>query len=88
MCAFAKLQAQIFCDRFIVPKEAGLVRDNRRLLFIVRDGLAKPCYLDTGLEDEQSVEILGSAFDVKEGELVITSGHYTLAHDTPVRVGE
>lgn len=88
MYAFAKLEAQIFRDRFIVPKEAVLVRDNRKLLFIVRDGLAKWCYVDTGLEDEHSVEILGSAFDLKEGELVITSGHYTLAHDTPVRVVE
>jgi len=88
MYAFAKLEAQIFHNRFLVPKEAVLVRDNRKLVFIVREGLAKWCYVDTGLEDEHSVEILGSAFDLKEGELVITSGHYTLAHDTPVRVVE
>jgi HlyD family secretion protein len=86
MYAFAKIEAQSFPDRFVVPKAAVLVRDNRKLVFIVRDGLAKWCYVDTGLEDEQWVEILGSAFDLKEGELVITSGHYTLAHDTPVQV--
>lgn len=88
MYAFAKIEAQTFRDRFIVPKEAVLVRDNRKLVFIVRDGLAKWCYVDTGLEDEHSVEILGSAFGLKEGELVITAGHYTLAHDTPVKVSE
>ncbi len=88
MYAFAKLEGRIFRDRFIVPKEAILVRDNRKLVFIVRDGLAKWCYVDTGLEDEYSVEIVGSAFGLQEGEPVITSGHYTLAHDTPVRIIE
>jgi len=86
MYAFAKLEAQVFHNRFIVPREAVLVRENRKLVFIVRDGLAKWCYVETGLEDERSVEVLSSAFGLKEGELVITSGHYTLAHDTPVQV--
>ncbi len=88
MYAFAKIEAQTYRDRFVVPKEAILVRENRKLVFVIRDGLAKWCYVDTGLEDEHWVEVLGSAFDLKEGELVITAGHYTLAHDTPVRVTE
>lgn len=88
MYAFAKLEAQVFHNRFIVPKEAVLVRDNRKLVFIVREGLAKCCYVDMRLEDEHSVEVIGSSFDLKEGELVITSGHYTLAHDAPVKVVE
>ena len=91
MFAYVKLESQIFKNRFIVPKEAVLVRDNRKLVFIVRSGpdgksLAKWCYVDTGLENEQYVEITSSTMGLKEGELVITSGHYTLTHDAPVKV--
>jgi len=86
MFAFVELEAQIFKNRFIVPKEAILIRDQRKLVFIVRDGLAKWCYVTTGLEDDQFVEILDSSLGLKEGELVITKGHYTLTHDAPVKV--
>ena len=65
-------RAQIFKDRLLVPKDAILIRDQRKLLFIVRDGLAKWCYVETGLENEKYVEILSSTFDLKPGELVIT----------------
>lgn len=85
MFAYAKLQTQIFKDRLLVPREAILIRDQRKLLFIVRDGLAKWCYVETGLENEEFVEILSSSFDLKPGEMVITAGHYTLAHDARVK---
>lgn len=85
MFAYAKLEAQIFKDRFLVPKEALLIRDQRKLVFVVRDGLAKWCYVETGLENEGFVEILDSTFGLKPGEMVITSGHYTLVHDAKVR---
>jgi len=86
MFAYVKLDAQIFRNRFLVPKSAVLLRDNRKLVFIVRDGLAKWCYVDTGLENENFVEIVDSKFGLAAGELVITEGHYTLVHDAPVRV--
>ena len=85
MFAYAKLEAQIFKNRFLVPKDAILIRDQRKLVFVVRDGLAKWCYVDTGLENEEFVEILDSTFGLKPGEMVITSGHYTLVHDARVR---
>ncbi len=86
MFAYAKLEAQIFKDRLLVPKEAVLTRDQRKLVFIVRDGLAKWCYVETGLENDEFAEILNSSFDLKPGEMVITSGHYTLVHDARVRI--
>jgi len=86
MFAYVELEAQIFKHRFVVPKEAILIRDQRKLLFIVREGLAKWCYVTTGLQDDRFVEILESTLNLKEGELVITKGHYTLVHDAPVRV--
>lgn len=87
MFAYAKLETQIFKNRLLVPIEAVLTRDQRKLVFIVRDGLAKWCYVETGLENEEFVEILNSSFALKPGEMVITSGHYTLVHDVAVHMG-
>jgi HlyD family secretion protein len=86
MFAYAKLEAQIFKDRLLVPKEAVLTRDQRKLVFILRDGLAKWCYVETGLENEEFAEILDSSFGLQPGEMVITAGHYTLVHDARVRL--
>ena len=86
MFAYAKLEAQIFNNKFLVPKDAVLIRDQRKLLFIIRDGLAKWCYVTTGLENEDHVEILDSTLGLKPGELVITEGNYTLVHDAKVKV--
>ena len=86
MFASAKLETQIFRDRLLVPKEAILVRDQRKLVFVVREGRAKWCYVKTGRENEKFVEILDSTFHLKPGEWVITEGHYTLVHDARVRI--
>ncbi|MCG8604660.1 efflux RND transporter periplasmic adaptor subunit [bacterium] len=85
MFAYAKLEAQIFTDRLLVPKDAIIVRDQRKLVFVIRDGLAKWCYVETGLENEEFVEVLSSSFGLQAEEMVITSGHYTLVHDARVR---
>ncbi|MBL7095471.1 efflux RND transporter periplasmic adaptor subunit [candidate division KSB1 bacterium] len=91
MFAYVKLDAQIYHDKLLVPRTAILTRDQRTLIFIIRkneDGknLAKWSYVDTGLENEEYVEILKSNLGLDAGEQVITSGHYTLAHDAEVRV--
>ena len=86
MFAYVSLEGSIYNERFLVPREAILVRDDRELLFIVRDGTAKWSYVDTGLRNENYVEILGSVMGLEPGEPVITRGHYTLIHDAPVTV--
>ena len=91
MFAYVKIDAQIYHNCLVVPRSAVLTRDNRTLVFIVRENdqgktVAVWCYVDTGKENEDYIEITGSAMGLKEGELVITSGHYTLAHDAEVRV--
>jgi HlyD family secretion protein len=88
MFAYVNLDAQIFKNRFLVPKAAILLRDNRKLLFIVRENLAKWSYVTTGLENEDFAEILESKMNLEPGEPVITEGHYTLTHDARVQVGE
>lgn len=86
MFASCRIDAHIYKNLLLVPKAAILERDKRKLVFIVRDNKAKWCYVETGRENHDYVEILSSAFDLKPGEPVITSGQYTLVHDAPVRV--
>ncbi len=83
MHAEVEIAADIYKDRLLVPQEAVLVRGGRRLIFVVEDDLAKWRYIEAGLENEDYVEILDG---VKEGEMVITEGHFTLAHDAKVRI--
>ncbi|MCF7804675.1 MAG: efflux RND transporter periplasmic adaptor subunit [Candidatus Marinimicrobia bacterium] len=70
-----------FPDRLVVPKEAVLTRNERDLVFIVQDGLAKWRYIETGPENKRMVSIQSG---IAPGDTVIVRGHYTLAHDSPV----
>lgn len=86
MFAQVSLDAEILEDRLLVPLEAVLLRDNRELVFVVRNGRAQWEYVTTGHENEQWIEILSDNLD--EGDVVVTGGHFTLAHDTPVNIAE
>ena len=83
MHAEVRIAAEIYRNRVIIPQEAVLVRGERKLAFIVEEGLAKWRYIKVGVENEGYVEVLAG---IKEGEVVITEGHFTLAHDTRVEV--
>lgn len=67
----------------IIPEQAVLVRDDRPMVFAVVDGHADWRYVDLGPAGRGYVEILSGLAD---GESVITSGHYSLAHDAPVAI--
>ncbi|MDZ7332234.1 MAG: efflux RND transporter periplasmic adaptor subunit [candidate division KSB1 bacterium] len=91
MFAYVKIDAQIYHDRLLVPREAVLTRDQRTLIFAVQKNdegklLAKWNYVETGLENDEYIEILNTNFPFQAGDLVITSGHYTLAHDAEVKL--
>ena len=58
------------------------------LLFIVRNNVAKWCYVETGRENDEYVEINSSSLDLKEGDHVLTDGHFTLVHDALVKIVE
>ena len=84
MFAQVILDTEIYGDRLLVPIEAVLIRDqNRPLVFVVRNGRAQWEYVELGLENEEWYEILSG---VQEGDVIVTSGHFTLAHDTAVNV--
>lgn len=83
MHAEVEIVAEIHKDKLLVPQDAVLTRSQRKLLFVVEDGLAKWRYIEIGLENEDYAEILDG---VKEGEQVIVEGHFTLAHDARVNI--
>jgi len=83
MHAEVRIAAKIYRNRVLIPQEAVLVRGERKLAFTVEEGLAKWRYIEVGVENEGYVEVLDG---IKEGEVVITEGHFTLAHDTRVEV--
>ena len=85
MHAEVEIAADIYKDRLLVPQEAVLVRGGRKLVFTVEEGLAKWKYIEVGLENKDYAEVLDG---VKEGEMVIVEGHFTLAHDAKVQVSQ
>jgi RND family efflux transporter MFP subunit len=83
MQAEVRITTKIYRNRVLIPQEAVLVRGEKKLAFTVEEGLAKWKYIELGVENGGYVEVLDG---IKEGEMVITEGHFTLAHDTRVEV--
>lgn len=83
MFANAQIAARVYNHRLVVRTDAILNRDERDVVFVVENGLAKWRYIASDLKNEIYTEILKG---VQEGDSVIVSGHYNLAHDTPVAV--
>lgn len=85
MFADLKIDAQIFEDRLMVPKESVLPRDDRKVVFKVgEDSRAKWLYVETGEENDQYIEILGGKLE--PGDVVLVDNHFTMGHDTLVKV--
>ncbi|MDI6730263.1 MAG: efflux RND transporter periplasmic adaptor subunit, partial [Candidatus Altarchaeum sp.] len=83
MYVYVKVETATFKERLIVPKEAILIRDQRKLIFTVLNGLAKWCYVETGVENEKFTEIING---ITAGDTVLVNGHYSLAHDAKIRI--
>ncbi|NJL15766.1 MAG: efflux RND transporter periplasmic adaptor subunit [Microscillaceae bacterium] len=80
------VQAQIIVPRrqtLVVPKEAVVIRSGKKVVFTAEKGLAKWNYVETGLENEQSVEVIKG---LQAGQQVIVDNNLQLAHDAPVKV--
>ncbi len=78
-------------DRLIVPNDAVLYSDDRPLVMVVRGDLAQWEYVQLGETNGDETEILpdeAALRGVAAGELVVTDGNFTLAHDTPVTIAE
>lgn len=85
MFAEVDIDSQMFEDRLMVPKLAILPRDNRKVVFKVSDdNRAKWVYVTTGVENDEYVEITSA--NLEPGDLVLTDNHFTMGHDTLVKV--
>jgi RND family efflux transporter MFP subunit len=85
MHAEVEIAAEIHKNKLLVPQDSILTRSQRKLLFVVEEGLAKWRYVEIGLENEDFAEILDG---LEAGEQVIVEGHFTLAHDARVKIVE
>lgn len=90
MYADVKLEATRLPNRRLVPTRAIIQRDNRPLVFVVRNGRAQWVYINPGRSNGVDTEVLPDSgtglIPVEPGDDVIVEGHLTLTHDAPVRV--
>jgi len=69
-------------ERFVVPKEALVIRQGRDVIFVRQDSLAIWKYVTVEFENSTSVSI---SEGLEEGDLVIVKGNINLAHETVVK---
>jgi membrane fusion protein (multidrug efflux system) len=84
----AQIAGWVYHDKLMAPKSALLIRDNRPLVFKKDGDRAKWLYVDTGLENDEWVEILRvhSGGSLAPGDKVVVSDHLTLAHEALISV--
>ena len=87
MSGNVNIEGRIYEDRILVPNEAVLTRDNRKLIFTAEDGKAKWIYVTTGLSNHYYTElILDPSSNLKLGDRIIVTNNYTLSHDADIIV--
>lgn len=90
MYADIRLESARLHDRIIVPTRAVIERDNRPLVFVVKDGRAEWVYINPGRRSATETEVLpdssSNEIPLKPGDIVLTDGHLTLTHQAPVRL--
>ncbi len=74
-----------FRSRLLIPRDALLLRDDRKVAFVYEQGVARWRYIKTGLENDLFIEVTEG---LSEGEDLIVSGHFNLAHEAKVLLVE
>ena len=88
MHAEIDVEYKIFENVIKVPRDAVLTRQDRYLVFTIKDiqgrtGTANWVYVEVGHQNDEEIEILSG---VEEGDLVVVYGHMTLAHQSKVTI--
>ena len=89
MHAEVEIAAEIYTDRLLVPQDAILTRNQRKLVFVVEEDRAKWKYIEIGLENEEYAEVLPTddpGGGIKPGDQVLVDGHFTIAHDAKISI--
>ncbi|TVR68708.1 MAG: efflux RND transporter periplasmic adaptor subunit [Marinilabiliales bacterium] len=68
--------------QLIIPREALVLRQGRQVVFTLQDSLAMWNYVETGLENSRQFTVNEG---LTEGQEVIISGNFNLAHETRVK---
>jgi len=77
------IESQKYEDRVRVPFEAVLHREERFLVFAVREDKAKWEWIEKGKEGRDYIEVLDG---VVVGDTILVEGQFTIAHDARVEV--
>ncbi len=83
MYATVETDAQVYQNRLTVPRSAVLERDRRKVVFVKEGNLAKWHYVQTGIENQNEIEITDG---INAGDEVIIENNFSLSHDMPVTV--
>jgi len=70
-------------NTIVVPEKTVIEKDGKRVVFVLKEEYAEMREVETGIENEGSIEILKG---LKIGEKVITLGNYGLRDGAKVRV--
>lgn len=81
MFAKVSIETRLFPERLLIPRDALLIRDERKVTFVYESGRAKWHYVQTGLENDDYFEVIDG---LAPGDSLIVSGHFNLAHDALV----
>ncbi len=71
-------------NRILIPRSALLNRNDRDLVFRLEQGIAKWQYVKIGTGNARLLEVQQG---LSPGDTVVTSGHYSLAHNVKVKLG-
>ncbi len=77
------LVQQAVPGKLVVPKSAVVLRSDRQVLFVYANGRSQWRYVKTGLENSREYTIEDQ---LEDGEEVIISGNFNLAHDVEVEI--
>jgi multidrug efflux pump subunit AcrA (membrane-fusion protein) len=69
--------------QLVIPKEALVLRSNKKVVFTLKNGYAQWVYVQTGLENSGGYVVTEG---LSEGDSVIYEGNINLAHETPVKL--
>ncbi|MBN2354649.1 efflux RND transporter periplasmic adaptor subunit, partial [candidate division KSB1 bacterium] len=83
MFANVRIQGDVVAEALVIPRPALVMRDNRPVVFVAQNGLAKWHYVAIGAENEDFYQITDG---ISAGDSVIVEGHYNLAHDARIKV--
>ncbi|MFA8301111.1 MAG: efflux RND transporter periplasmic adaptor subunit [Hyphomicrobiales bacterium] len=74
---------KILNNQIVVPRSSIVLRDGKKVVFTLKHGKAYWNYVAVNMENDTELSLLDG---IKEGDTVIYSGNFNLAHESKVKV--